>query len=109
MKKILQIHSDQAHAFQYFSCKLTIIIAITAVILDFLKILNMGFCCSSLGKIHAENEKDLPHRFRPAHAFQCFSWKLMIIMAIMAAILYFLKILNIGFCCTIIGMSHEEN
>ena len=35
--------------------------------LDFSKILNMGFCCIIIGKFHAKNEKDLPYRFRPAH------------------------------------------
>ena len=36
--------------------------------LDFLKILNMGFCCTIIGKFLVENRKDLPNRFRPAHA-----------------------------------------
>ena len=33
-----------AHTFLYLSCKLSIIIVITAAMLDFFEILNMGFC-----------------------------------------------------------------
>ena len=29
----------------------------------------MGFCFTIIGKLHAENEKDLPHRFQPACTF----------------------------------------
>ena len=56
-----------AQAFQYFSCKLVIIIAVAGAILDFLKILNMGFHCTILGKFHAENE-DYPYKFGRVHA-----------------------------------------
>ena len=34
--------------------------------LDFLKILNMGFCCTIIGKFHAKNQNNPPHRFRAA-------------------------------------------
>ena len=97
------------HTFLYFSCKLSIIIAIMAALLDFLKIWNMGFCCTIIGKLHVENEKDLPYRFRPAHTFMYFSCKLSIIIAIAAAMSDFLKILNMGFSCTIIGKFHAKN
>ena len=35
--------------------------------LDFFKILNMGFCCTIIGKFHAKKEKDPPYNIRPAH------------------------------------------
>ena len=38
--------------------------------LDFLKILNMGFCCTIIGKFHVENEKVLPNKFRLVHTFR---------------------------------------
>ena len=98
-----------AHTFQYFNWKLSIIIAITAAMLDLMKIWNMCFCCIIIGKLHVENKKDLPHRFRPAHTFLYFSCKLSIIIAIAAAMLDFLKILNMGFCCTIIGKFYAKN
>ena len=98
-----------AHTVLYFSCKLSIIMAITAAMLDFLKIWNMGFCYTIIGKFHVGNEKDPPNRFRPAHTFLYFSCKLSIIIVITAAMLDFLKILNMDFCCTIIGKFLVEN
>ena len=98
-----------AHTFLYFSCKLSIIIVITAAMFDFLKILNMGFCCTIKGKFHLENEKDLPYRFRPAHTFLYFSCKLLLIIVITAAMLDFSKIWNMGFCCFIIGRFHAKS
>ena len=98
-----------AHTLLYFSYKLSIIIAITAAMLDFLKILNMGFCCIIIGKFHVENEKYLPNRFWPAHTFLYFSCKLSLIIVITAAMLDFLKILNMGFCCIIIGKFYAKN
>ena len=77
--------------------------------LDFLKILNMGFCCTIIGKFLVENGKDLPNRFRPAHTFLYFSCKLSIIIAITAAMLDFLKNLNMGLCRIIIGKFHAKN
>ena len=97
------------HTFQYFSCKLSIIIAITAAMLDLMKIWNMCFYCIIIGRLHVENKKDLPHRFPPAHTFLYFSCKLSIIIAIAAAMLDISKILNMGFCCTIIGKFHAKN
>ena len=47
-KKILPLDSAQYMLFQYFNYKLWIIIAITAAMLDFLKIRNMGFCCTMM-------------------------------------------------------------
>ena len=44
-----------AHTFLYFTCKLSIIIAITAAMLDFFKNLNMDLCCTIIGKFHAKN------------------------------------------------------
>ena len=41
--------------------------------------------CTIIGKFHAENEKDLPNRFWPAHTFLYLSFKLSIIIVIMAA------------------------
>ena len=98
-----------AHTFMYFSCELAIIIAIMAAMLDILKIWNMGFCCTILGKLHAKNENDPPNRFRAAHTFLYFSSKLSIIIALTAAMFDFLKIWNMTFCCTIIGKLHAKN
>ena len=97
------------HDFQYFNYKLSIIIAITAAILDILKIWNMGFCCTIIGKFYVENEKDLPNRFWPVHTFLYFSCKLSIISAITAAMLDFSKIWNLGFCYIIIVKFHAKN
>ena len=63
-----------------------------AAILDFLKIGNMDFCCNIKDNFHAKNEKDPAHRFRTAHTFPYFKYKLSIIIAIMAAMLDFWKI-----------------
>ena len=78
-----------AHTFMYFSYQS--LIAITVTMFDFLKIKNMAFCCTIISKFHEENEKDLRHRFRPAHTFLYFSSKLSIMIANKAAILQFLK------------------
>ena len=69
----------------------------------------MGFCCTIIGKFHVEHEKYLPDRFKPANTFLYFSCKSSIIIVITAAMLDFLKILNVGFYCTIIGQFHVEN
>ena len=98
-----------AHTFLYFSCKLLIIIVITAAMLYFLKIWKMGFCCTIIGKFHVENEKDLLNRFRPLHTFLYFSCKLSIIIVITAALLDFFENLKYGFCCIIIGKFHAKN
>ena len=84
-------------------------IAISVARFDFLKIWKMDFCCTILDNFHAQNGKDPAHRFRTAHTFPYLSYKLLIIIAITAAILNILKILNIGFCRTIIGKFHTEN
>ena len=76
-----------------------------AAILDFVKIWDMGFCCISIDNFHAKNGKDPAHRFQKAHTFLNFSYKLLIIIPIT---LDFLKIWNMGFCCTIIGKFHAE-
>ena len=34
--------------------------------LDFSKILNMGFCGTIIGKFHAKNQNNPPHRFQAA-------------------------------------------
>ena len=69
----------------------------------------MGFCCIIIDNFLAKNEKDPAHRFRTAHTFPYFSYKLSIIIAMTAAMLDFLKILNMGFCCNIIGQFLVEN
>ena len=69
----------------------------------------MCFCCSIIGQLHVENEKDQPPLLRLAHTFLYFSCKLSIIIAIAATMFDFLKILNMGFGCTIKGNLHAKN
>ena len=68
----------------------------------FIYILKIGFIYILICKFHVENEKYLPHKFRPLHTFLYFSCKLSIIIVITAAMLDFLKIWNMGFCYIII-------
>ena len=73
------------------------------------KLLNSQITYIIIEDFLAKNEKDPAHRFRTALTFPYFSYKLSIIFAITAAMLNFLKILNMGFCCTIIGKFYVEN
>ena len=69
----------------------------------------VGFCCTIIDGLHVENEKDLPHRFGPAHTYLYFSCKLSIIIAKTTAMFDFFENLKYGFCCTIKGKFHAKN
>ena len=99
MKKMQKIHpldSNPRILFCILAANYRKQIAITAAMLDFLKIWKMCFCCT-INQLHLINQKDQPPGFRHAPTFLYPSCKLSIIIAITAAMLDFMKIWNMSF------------
>ena len=67
-----------------------------AAILNLRKILNMSLCCLSMSNMHSENEKDPAHRFRTMHVFSILTTNYRSLSPLMAAILDFFEISNMG-------------
>ena len=80
MKKILHIDSEQLMLCSILAANYQYLSPLTAALLDFLKIWNIGvFVASLIDSFHNENEIDYTHRFWTTHALQYFSCKLSIV------------------------------